>query len=103
MALTVNTNLSAMRAANALNVTQGKLSHTLAKISTGLRVTKAADDAAGSAVASNLHVGPQDAASKGLPTNASSHSKRTQACVGTPSDASRQTHLSYAKPLPPLP
>ena len=55
MALTVNTNLSAMRAANALNKTQGALSHTLAKISTGLRVTKAADDAAGSAVASNLH------------------------------------------------
>jgi len=31
------------------------LSHTLAKISGGLRVTKAADDAAGSAVASNLN------------------------------------------------
>jgi len=55
MALTVNTNLSALRAANALNVTQGKLSHTLAKISSGLRVVKAADDAAGSAVASNLN------------------------------------------------
>jgi flagellin len=35
-------------------VTQGKLSNTLARISTGLRVTKAADDAAGSAVAQNL-------------------------------------------------
>jgi flagellin len=55
MALTVNTNLSALRAANALNATQGRLSHTLAKISSGLRVTKAADDAAGSAVASNLN------------------------------------------------
>jgi len=55
MALTVNTNLSALRAANALNSTQGNLSHTLAKISSGLRVVKAADDAAGSAVASNLH------------------------------------------------
>ena len=55
MALTVNTNLSALRASNALNVTQGNLSHTLAKISGGLRVTKAADDAAGSAVASNLN------------------------------------------------
>ena len=54
MALTVNTNLAAMRASNALNKTQGSLSHTLAKISGGLRVTKAADDAAGSAVASNL-------------------------------------------------
>ena len=54
MALTVNTNLAAMRASNALNKTQAGLSHTLAKISSGLRVTKAADDAAGSAVASNL-------------------------------------------------
>ena len=54
MALTVNTNLAAMRASNALNKTQSGLSHTLAKISGGLRVTKAADDAAGSAVASNL-------------------------------------------------
>jgi flagellin len=55
MALTVNTNLAAMRATNALNKTQASLSHTLGKISGGLRVTKAADDAAGSAVASNLH------------------------------------------------
>ena len=54
MALTVNTNLAAMRASNALNKTQASLSHTLGKISGGLRVTKAADDAAGSAVASNL-------------------------------------------------
>ena len=55
MALTVNTNLAGMRASNALNKTQAGLSHTLAKISSGLRVTKAADDAAGSAVAANLH------------------------------------------------
>ena len=55
MALTVNTNLAAMRASNSLNKTQSSLSHTLGKISSGLRVTKAADDAAGSAVASNLN------------------------------------------------
>ncbi len=54
MALTVNTNVSAMRAAAALTRTQGSLSHTLERVSTGLRVTKAADDAAGSAVAMNL-------------------------------------------------
>jgi flagellin len=54
MGLTVNTNLSAMSAANSLNTTQGNLSNTLSRISTGLRVTKAADDAAGSAVATNL-------------------------------------------------
>jgi len=54
MALTVNTNLSSMKAANSLNATQGNLSNTLGRISSGLRVNKAADDAAGAAVAQNL-------------------------------------------------
>jgi flagellin len=54
MSLTVNTNLSAMGAANSLNKTQASLSNTLARVSSGLRVNKAADDAAGSAVAMNL-------------------------------------------------
>jgi flagellin len=54
MALTVNNNLSALASANTLNRTQGALSHTLARVSTGLRVTSAADDAAGLAVATNL-------------------------------------------------
>ena len=55
MSLTVNTNLASIRAANSLNKTQGALSLTLARISSGYRVTKAADDAAGSAVAMNLN------------------------------------------------
>jgi len=55
MSLTVNTNLASIRAANALNKTQGSLSLTLARISSGTRVTRAADDAAGSAVAMNLN------------------------------------------------
>ncbi len=54
MSLTVNTNLAAMRAANTLNKTQGSLTSTLARVTRGYRVTKAADDAAGSAVAHNL-------------------------------------------------
>ena len=54
MSLTVNTNLSSISAANALNRTQGQLSLTLSRVSSGMRVTKAADDAAGSAVAMNL-------------------------------------------------
>ena len=54
MGLTVNTNLTAMSAANSLNRTQGQLSLTLSRVSSGMRVTKAADDAAGSAVAMNL-------------------------------------------------
>ena len=55
MSLTVNTNLASIRASNSLNKTQGALSLTLARISSGYRVTKAADDAAGSAVARNLN------------------------------------------------
>ena len=54
MALTVNTNVTAMSAANSLNNTQGALSQTLARVSSGLRINRAADDAAGSAVAQNL-------------------------------------------------
>ena len=54
MALTVNTNMAALGAANTLNQTQGSLSQTLSRVSSGLRVEKAADDAAGSAVATNL-------------------------------------------------
>ena len=54
MALTVNTNMSALRAANTLNNTQGALSQTLARVSSGLRVNNAGDDAAGAAVAVNL-------------------------------------------------
>lgn len=54
MALTVNTNMAALGAANTLNSTQGSLSQTLSRVSSGLRITKAADDAAGSAVATNL-------------------------------------------------
>jgi len=52
--LTVNTNMAAQVAANTLNQTQGSLSNTLARVSSGLRITKAADDAAGQAVAQNL-------------------------------------------------
>ena len=54
MALTVNTNVTAMSAANTLNNTQGALSQTLARVSSGMRITRAADDAAGAAVAQNL-------------------------------------------------
>jgi flagellin len=54
MALTVNTNMAAMSAANTLNNTQGSLSNTLSRVSSGMRITKAADDAAGAAVAQNL-------------------------------------------------
>ena len=43
-----------MSAYNSLNATQNSLSGTLGRISSGLRITKAADDTAGLAVATNL-------------------------------------------------
>ena len=56
MALSVRTNSTAMSAANQLNNTQSSLSSSLNRISTGLRITSAADDAAGLGVATNLSV-----------------------------------------------
>ena len=47
---------------------------------------------------SNLHAGQQGAASKGLPTNTSWYSKRTQACVEAPTEASRQAQKTFARP-----
>ena len=54
MALTVRTNLSAMSAANSLSKTQNSLSNTLGRISSGMRINSAADDAAGLGVATQL-------------------------------------------------
>ena len=57
MALVVNSNLSSLNALNNLNRTNGNLSETFGRISSGLRINKAADDAAGLAVAENLDAG----------------------------------------------
>jgi flagellin len=54
MALTVNTNIASMNALTNLNRTTRRLAGTFTRISSGLRVNKAADDAAGLAVAENL-------------------------------------------------
>ena len=54
MALTVNTNTASMNALTNLNRTSRSLGDTFTRISSGLRITKAADDAAGMAVAENL-------------------------------------------------
>ena len=51
MALTVRTNTAALGAIKTLNRTQNSLSNSLSKISSGLRVNKAADDSAGLSVA----------------------------------------------------
>ncbi len=54
MALVVNTNLASMNAINNLNQTTKDLSGSFARLSSGLRINSAADDAAGLAVAENL-------------------------------------------------
>ena len=55
MALTVRTNIAALRSINQLNKSQTSLSGSLERISSGLRVRRAADDSAGLAVASRLN------------------------------------------------
>ena len=57
MALVVNSNPSSLNALNNLNRTNKSLSDTFGRISSGLRINKAADDAAGLAVAENLDAG----------------------------------------------
>ena len=54
MALTVRTNIASIRASNRLNNTQSSLTSSLEKISSGLRVNRAGDDAAGLSVASRM-------------------------------------------------
>lgn len=54
MSLRVRTNIAAIRSINSLNRTQKNLSTSLERISSGLRVNKAADDAAGMAVATRM-------------------------------------------------
>jgi len=61
MALTVNTNLASMNTVAKVNRTNQGLQKTLGRISSGLRINSAADDAAGLGMAENL-----DAASRSL-------------------------------------
>ena len=54
MALTVNSNIAAMNALTNYQNTNRMLSQSFRRISSGLRISKAADDAAGLAVSENL-------------------------------------------------
>jgi flagellin len=54
MALTVNTSVPTLNAINNLAKTQRSLSGSFERISSGMRIAKAADDAAGLGVATNL-------------------------------------------------
>jgi len=55
MALTVRTNIASLSAIHQLNRTQGSLTTSLERISSGLRVNRASDDAAGLSVAARMN------------------------------------------------
>jgi flagellin len=54
MALTINTNLASLNAQRNLNNSQGSLATSMQRLSSGLRVNSAKDDAAGLAIASRM-------------------------------------------------
>ncbi len=55
MALGINTNIAGLGAAKQAGQAQGLLNRKLAELSTGLRINRAADDAAGLAIAENFN------------------------------------------------
>ncbi len=54
MALSVVTNMASLNAQRNLSTTQGKLAGSIGRLSSGLRINKAADDAAGLGISENL-------------------------------------------------
>ncbi len=54
MGMSVSTNITALNAQRALNSTKGALDRTMEKLSSGSRINKASDDAAGLAISENL-------------------------------------------------
>jgi len=54
MGLSINTNVAALNAYRNLSTTQGDLSKSLEKLSSGLRINRAADDAAGLSISEGL-------------------------------------------------
>src|SRR5882762_965877 len=54
MALTINTNIDSLNAQRNLTVSKGSLSQALQRLSSGLKINSAADDAAGLAIAANF-------------------------------------------------
>ena len=54
MGLRVNNNISAINAQRNLEITTGRLRNSLQRLSSGLRITRAADDAAGLAISESF-------------------------------------------------
>ena len=54
MTLSINTNVASLNAQRNLSVSQGQLSKSMQRLSSGLRINGAADDAAGLAISENM-------------------------------------------------
>ena len=54
MPAVINTNLASLFAQNSLNVAQGNLANSVQRLSSGLRINSAADDAAGVSIAQSM-------------------------------------------------
>jgi flagellin len=57
MALTINTNIASLNAQRNLSKTQLSLNQSMQRLSSGLRINSAADDAAGLAISQNMQAG----------------------------------------------
>lgn len=51
----INTNIAAIKASGHLNRTEDKITTSLERLSSGYRINKAADDAAGMAISQKMH------------------------------------------------
>jgi len=54
MALSINTNIASINSQRNLSISQGQLSKSMQRLSSGLRINNAADDAAGLAISENM-------------------------------------------------
>ena len=76
MGLRVNTNIAALNAYRNLSVTDGQMSKSLEKLSSGFRINRAADDAAGLAISEGLRCllytspSPRDKRQSRMPSSA---------------------------------
>src|ERR1700759_3956109 len=55
MPLTINTNIASLNAQRNLNMSQGSLATSMQRLSSGMRVNSAKDDAAGLAIAERMN------------------------------------------------
>jgi len=86
MGLQINTNVAAMNAYRNLSSTQNAMATSLERLSSGLRINKAADDAAGLAISEKLR-----AQSNGL-NQATSNAQDAISLVQTAEGALNETH-----------